>query len=271
MRLALAAYVLGVLEISLGNYGAAVECLRARRTPTTRRSSGPRHCPTWWRPPSGPAGATWQRRALQRLADRATATGTPLALGSARPIPGPARRPGRGPARSTRRRCTCSAGPGPLRSWPAPTCSTASGCAASAGGGRRATSCARPSTCSRPWACDCFAERARVRAAGHRRARPEAGDRDARGAHPPGGADRGPGEPGRGEPGDRRPAVRQPEHRGVPPAQGVPEARRDLSHPARPPRLPPGLRHRPPDPASERPLSTDAADASRAPSVVVGA
>ena len=47
----------------------------------TRRSSGPRHCPTWWRPPSAPVGATWHERALQRLEDRATATGTPLALG----------------------------------------------------------------------------------------------------------------------------------------------------------------------------------------------
>ena len=52
-----------------------------RRTPMTPRSSEPRHCPTWWRPPSARVGVTWPNARWRRLADRATATGTPLALG----------------------------------------------------------------------------------------------------------------------------------------------------------------------------------------------
>ncbi len=47
----------------------------------TRRSSGPTHCPIWWRPRSGRGRRDLAERALQRLADRAAATGTPLALG----------------------------------------------------------------------------------------------------------------------------------------------------------------------------------------------
>src|SRR5207245_758753 len=37
------------------------------------------------------------------------------------------------------------------------------------------------------------------------------------------------------EPRDRRPTLRQPEHGRTPPPQGVPKARREIPHPARPP------------------------------------
>ena len=47
----------------------------------TRHWSGPRHCPTWWRPRVRAGRRDVAERALGRLADRATATGTPLALG----------------------------------------------------------------------------------------------------------------------------------------------------------------------------------------------
>ena len=134
----MASSFLGVLEISLGNYGAAVRCLGPAFTDDTPLVG------TAALPDLVEAGVRADRRdlaehALQRLEDRATATGTPLALGLLA-----ARRPswllGTTRARSTRRRSTCSAGPGPLRSSPAPTCSTASGCVGSADGGRHVSS-----------------------------------------------------------------------------------------------------------------------------------
>ena len=57
-ELAVAAYFLGVLEIGLGNYAAAVDCLEtvyADDTPLV----GPRRCPTWWRPPPARGGRRW--------------------------------------------------------------------------------------------------------------------------------------------------------------------------------------------------------------------
>ena len=75
----MAAYFLGVLESSLGNYGSALDSLDAAYTDDTPLV-GTQHCPSWWRPLSARVGATWPN-ALRRLADRATATGTPLALG----------------------------------------------------------------------------------------------------------------------------------------------------------------------------------------------
>ena len=92
-EMAMAASFLGVLEISLGNYGSALAGLE-RRTPTTRRSSEPRHCPTWWRPPSAPGGETWQNA---RCGGWRTA----------RPRPAPPSPSG------------CSPAPGPC--WPPPT------------------------------------------------------------------------------------------------------------------------------------------------------
>ena len=78
-EMAVAASFLGVLEISLGNYGAAVECLYPAFTDDTPLVGTAL-------PDLVEAGVRGGRRdlaerALQRLADRAAATGTPLALG----------------------------------------------------------------------------------------------------------------------------------------------------------------------------------------------
>ena len=77
---AFAAYWLGVLEISLGNYGSAVTCLDSAYTDDTPLIG------TQALPELVEAGVRAGRRdlaerALRRLGDRATATGTPLALG----------------------------------------------------------------------------------------------------------------------------------------------------------------------------------------------
>ena len=80
---------------------------------------------------------------------------------------------------------------------------------------------------------EAFAERARVELlATGERARQRTAETAER-AHAAGGADRPAGQPGREQPGHRRAAVPQPLHRRLPPAQGVPEDRRDLPHPAR--------------------------------------
>ena len=79
-EMAMAAYFLGVLEISLGNYGSALDSLGAAYTDDTPLVG------TQVLPELVEAAVRAGRRdlaegALGRLADRATATGTPLALG----------------------------------------------------------------------------------------------------------------------------------------------------------------------------------------------
>ena len=79
-EMAMASAFLGMLEISLGNYGAAVRCLGPAFTDDTPLVG------TAALPDLVEAGVRADRRdlaehALQRLEDRATATGTPLALG----------------------------------------------------------------------------------------------------------------------------------------------------------------------------------------------
>ena len=79
-EVALAAYFLGLLEISLGNYGAALECLRPAYSDDTPLVG------TQVLPELVEAAVRAGRRdladsALRRLADRANATGTPLAMG----------------------------------------------------------------------------------------------------------------------------------------------------------------------------------------------
>jgi DNA-binding CsgD family transcriptional regulator len=77
---ALGAYGLGVLEISLGNYDDAVGCLYAAYaddTPLIGTTALPELVEAAVRAGRGDLAED----ALQRLADRATATGTPLALG----------------------------------------------------------------------------------------------------------------------------------------------------------------------------------------------
>ena len=56
------------------------------------------------------------------------------------------------PSGSTARRSSGSAGPGSARSWPARTCSTASGCAARTAAWTRASSSASPTRCWPRWA-----------------------------------------------------------------------------------------------------------------------
>ncbi|MEK6438636.1 helix-turn-helix transcriptional regulator [Pseudonocardia sp. T1-2H] len=79
-EMAMAAYFLGVLEISLGNYGLAVGCLHPAYTDDTPLVG------TQALPDLVEAAVRAGRRdlaelAIRRLADRASATGTPLALG----------------------------------------------------------------------------------------------------------------------------------------------------------------------------------------------
>ena len=251
-EMALAAYFLGVLEISLGNYGSAVECLDPAYTDDTPLV-GTQALPDLVEAAVRAGRRDLAERALQRLADRATATGTPLALGLLARSRALLAAPGRGPPGVRGGAAPARPDPDRSRSSPVPTCSTASGCAASAGGGRPAISCARRTTCSTRWACTASPSGARG-AAGHRRARPEARGRDPGGAHPPGGADRRPGEPRERRTGRSPPSCSSARAPWSTTWQGVPEARGDLPHPARPPRHQPGLRRPSSIPASERPL-----------------
>ena len=76
----MAAYFLGVLEISLGNYDSAVGCLGAAYTDDTPLV-GTQALPDLVEAAVRAGRRDLAERALGRLADRATATGTPLALG----------------------------------------------------------------------------------------------------------------------------------------------------------------------------------------------
>ena len=76
---------------------------------------------------------------------------------------------------------------------------------------------------------EAFAERARRELLATGETVRQADRRDARLPHPPGGADRAAGRRRPHEPRDRCAAVHQPPHRRVPPAQGLHEARRQLS------------------------------------------
>ena len=111
-------------------------------------------------------------------------------------------------------------------------CSTASGCGASAGAWTRATSCGSPTSSSPTsgWrrspsalgsSCEATGEHARKRTVDTLdQLTPQEAQISrlaAQRAH---------------QPRDRRSAVHQPEHRRVPPAQGVPEARREVTHAA---------------------------------------
>ena len=79
-ELAMAAYFLGVLEISLGNYDSALGCLGAAYTDDTP-IVGTQALPDLVEAAVRAGRRDVAERALRRLADRATATGTPLALG----------------------------------------------------------------------------------------------------------------------------------------------------------------------------------------------
>jgi DNA-binding CsgD family transcriptional regulator len=77
---AFAEYCLGVLEISLGNYGSAVECLHPAYTDDTPLV-GTQVLPDLVEAAVRAGRRDLAQRALQGLEDRAPATGTPLALG----------------------------------------------------------------------------------------------------------------------------------------------------------------------------------------------
>jgi DNA-binding CsgD family transcriptional regulator len=77
---AFAAYCVGVLEISLGNYGSAIGFLHPAYTDDTP-VVGTQALPDLVEAAVRAGRRDLAERALQRLAERATATGTPLALG----------------------------------------------------------------------------------------------------------------------------------------------------------------------------------------------
>ncbi|MPV90258.1 AAA family ATPase, partial [Georgenia ruanii] len=79
-EMAMAASFLGVLELSLGNYGSAVVCLDAAYTDDTPLV-GTRSLPDLVEAAVRSGRRDLAERALHRLEDRATATGTSLALG----------------------------------------------------------------------------------------------------------------------------------------------------------------------------------------------
>ncbi|MEV7859459.1 LuxR C-terminal-related transcriptional regulator [Streptomyces hirsutus] len=79
-EMAMAAYFLGVLEISLGNYGSAIGCLDPAYTDDTPLV-GTQALPDLVEAAVRAGRRDLAERALHRLEDRATATGTPLALG----------------------------------------------------------------------------------------------------------------------------------------------------------------------------------------------
>ena len=79
-EMAMAACFLGVLEISLGNYGSAVQCFDPAYTDDTPLI-GTQALPDLVEAAVRAGRRDLAERALQRLADRAAATGTPLALG----------------------------------------------------------------------------------------------------------------------------------------------------------------------------------------------
>jgi DNA-binding CsgD family transcriptional regulator len=79
-EMALAAYFVGVLEISLGNYGSALGCLDPAYTDDTPLV-GTQALPEMVEAAVRAGRRDLAERALGRLAERATATGTALALG----------------------------------------------------------------------------------------------------------------------------------------------------------------------------------------------
>ena len=172
----MAAYFLGVLEISLGNYGSAVRCLDPAYTDDTPLV-GTQALPDLVEAAVRAGRRDLAERALQRLDGPRDRDRYGPCSRAARPFPGPAGRAGRGPAASMRTRCACSAGPAPLRRSPAPTSSTVSGCAASAAGGRHGSSCAPRTTCSTGWAStpSPSGPRAELRATGEHAHKREAG------------------------------------------------------------------------------------------------
>ena len=142
-------YCLAVLELGLGNYQAALQCVLGAQDDDAPYSA-------LVLPDLVEAGARCGKTelaeaALERLAERAPASGTPLALGllawSRALLAGD---DNAGPLTSRPSRTWSSAAPHP--SSPAPTWCTANGCAASAAAATRASSCGSRMTCLSRWA-----------------------------------------------------------------------------------------------------------------------
>ena len=125
-----------------------------RRSPAgmrTRRSGlvSAGRSPSWSRQAPGAVSPRPPLRPCRQLAERTSASGTDWALGiEARSRALLERRRGCR-CRSTARRSSGSARTRiALRTWPAPTWSTANGCAATSAGSTRASTCGPPTTCS---------------------------------------------------------------------------------------------------------------------------
>ena len=190
---AFAAYWLGVLEISLGNYGSAVACLNPAYSDDTPLA-GTQALPDLVEAAVRAGERELAEHALQRLEDRATAAGTPLALGLL------ARSRGLLESSAGAReeyenalalldrdsgRSPTGPRPPPLRRVATPPAPPARGTGAPPRSPRHVRDHG-PALLRRAGPCG---------AAGHRRARTQAGSGFSRGADPPGGAHRDPGEP----------------------------------------------------------------------------
>ena len=192
-EMAMAAYFLGVLEISLGNYGSAVRCLDPAYTDDTPLV-GTQALPDLVEAAVRAGQRDLAERALRRLDDRATAAGTALALGllarSRALLTGPAE------ARQQYEDALHLLG----RTRAAPQLARAHLLYGEWLRRQRRRGEAREQLRTahdmfNAMGLDAFAGPGRRRAAGHGRTCPQAGSRFPRGTHSPGGPDRGAGGP----------------------------------------------------------------------------
>ena len=142
-------YCLGVLELGLGNYQAALQCVLSVLQDDAPFSALVLPDLVEAAARGGQTGIA--EAALGRLAERAAAAGHRWRSGC---WPGPGRCSPATPAPSLSisRPSGTWGSAGPYRSWPAPTWSTGNGCAASAAAATPAGSCAPRMRCSPRWA-----------------------------------------------------------------------------------------------------------------------
>ena len=222
-----------LLRNGLGRYEEAL-----RRGGASMRARRPLRCTPWRWPSSSrqryaAASRTVAAAALERLSERTRASGTDWALGiearsRALLTDGPS-------AESLYKRLSSGwRTVASLRTWPAPSSSTANGCAARTGASTRASNFEPPTTrsaASEPRR----SPSAPVASSRDRRDRAQAHRRHARRPYAAGGADR-PSRPRRShQPRDRRTTLHQPPNGAVPPPQGLRKAPHHLTQPARPP------------------------------------
>ena len=224
-------YCLAVLELGLGNYEAALQ--RALDVyEDDCPDVGTQVLPTWSRPPRA-AGRPGRLRPRSAGSPSGRLRPVPPGPRDARPVPGAARR-------RRQRRTPLPGGDRPPGAVPdeapaGPRLPVVRRMAApSAPPPRRARAAAHRARDVRLDGCRGVRRTGPGRVAGHRGTRPPANRRDRNRAHAAGSADRPAGQPGRQQPGHRRAAVPQRVYCRLPPAEGVPEDRRDLPHPAGP-------------------------------------